>query len=97
MRGTASGCCVDFRQFVNGDRLQAEFSRSAFNLESRSAGLPSDLMMNDPALNCRSPILNASSAAPIFTSFNRKRSVRQRVVGVVIDDIARFTRARYFA
>jgi hypothetical protein len=31
--------------------------------------------MNEPLLNCWSPILNESSAALIFTSFNLKRSV----------------------
>ena len=48
----------------------------------KSAGLPSDLMMNEPALNCWSPTLKGSSAALIFTSFSLKRSVA-RVLSVL--------------
>ena len=47
----------------------------AYSLEGDPEGrtfaeLPSVLMMNDPALNDWAPILNVSSAALIFTSFN---------------------------
>ena len=41
----------DFRQFINGNRLEARISNRTRQYLLQVAGLSDDLMMKDPALN----------------------------------------------